>query len=188
MTEGELIDQARRGDHDAFGALVDLHRAAVIRTALAALGSREDAEEVAQDAFVAAYRGLGKSRGDAKFKTWVSTIAWRRALNRRSRLGRRLERLLRRDRVEPMWREPVAPGPDAEQTIAGAELATTVRHLVASLPLGLRDALLLTANGNRRYDEAAEVLGIPVGTLKWRVAEGRRLLRTKMLPRGLIHA
>ena len=87
VTDCELVERARAGDQTAFGDLVDRHRDAVFRAALAALGNREEAEDVAQEAFVAAYRGLDGFRGDATFKTWVTTIAWRRALNRRRGLG-----------------------------------------------------------------------------------------------------
>src|SRR5437773_2925834 len=75
--------RAREGDHTAFGALVDRHRAAVHRAAMAALGAHADAEDAAQDAFVLAWRRLDTFRGDASFRTWLLAIAWRQAINRR---------------------------------------------------------------------------------------------------------
>ena len=69
----DLVERARQGDAQAFGKLVDRHRQAVYRAALAALRSPEEAEEVAQEAFVAAYRTLGGFRGDASFKTEITT-------------------------------------------------------------------------------------------------------------------
>ena len=62
VSDSELVERARRGDHAAFGTLVDRHRIPVVRAALAALGSREDAEDVAQEAFVAAYQHLQEFR------------------------------------------------------------------------------------------------------------------------------
>ena len=76
MTDAELVDRARLGDQGAFGDLVDRHQTAAFRTALAALGSREDAEDLTQEAFVAAYRHLATWRGHATFKTWLLTIVW----------------------------------------------------------------------------------------------------------------
>ena len=184
MTDTELVDQARRGDQAAFGELVDRHRDVVLRTALASLGSREDAEEVAQDAFVAAYRGLAGFRAEASFRTWVTTIAWRRALTRRGGLAHRLRRLT--GSAGNPWPEPAATNPSVEQSLAGAETASAVRRLIASLPPKLRDALLVAVTGELPYRDAAAVLGVPVGTLKWRVTEARRLLRDKMRARGLI--
>jgi RNA polymerase sigma-70 factor (ECF subfamily) len=87
-TDAELVARARDGDHAAFGELVDRHRAAVYRAALAALGSHADADDVAQDAFVSAFTRLRSFRGDASFKTWLLTITWNQALNRRRRLSR----------------------------------------------------------------------------------------------------
>src|SRR6185503_14646772 len=78
-----LIASAQTGDQAAFGALVAMHERVVFRTALAALGTREDAEDAAQEAFVMAWRRLSGFRGDSTFKTWLLTITWRKALDRR---------------------------------------------------------------------------------------------------------
>jgi RNA polymerase sigma factor (sigma-70 family) len=83
VTDGDLVARARAGDHAAFGDLVDRHRAAVHRAAMAALGSHAEADEAAQDAFLMAWRRLDSFRGDSSFKTWLLTIAWRQAINRR---------------------------------------------------------------------------------------------------------
>ena len=82
-----LVAAAREGDREAFGELVSLHYRAVFRTAMAALQRREDAEDVTQDAFVLAWRKVAGFRGDSSFKTWLLTIVWRQALDkRRSRM------------------------------------------------------------------------------------------------------
>lgn len=78
-----LVASAQTGDQAAFGALVAMHERIVFRTALAALGTREDAEDAAQEAFVMAWRRLAGFRGDSTFKTWLLTITWRKALDRR---------------------------------------------------------------------------------------------------------
>jgi RNA polymerase sigma-70 factor, ECF subfamily len=92
VTDAELVALARQGDHEAFGELVTRHQTAVYRAALAAVGSPAEAEDASQDAFVSAYRRLGSFRGDASFKTWLLTIAWNHAINRRRRLTRWLRR------------------------------------------------------------------------------------------------
>ena len=79
VTDVELVARARQGDPAAFGELVERHRAAVYRAALAALRSPADAEDAAQDAFLLAYRRLDSFRGDASFKTWLLTITWHQA-------------------------------------------------------------------------------------------------------------
>ena len=97
VTDAELVALARQGDHEAFGELVTRHQTAVYRAALAAVGSPAEAEDASPDAFVSAYRRLGSFRGDASFKTWLLTIAWNHAINRRRRLTRWPAAVLRSD-------------------------------------------------------------------------------------------
>ncbi len=186
VSDPELVERARRGDDAAFGTLVDRHRVPVFRAALAALGSPEDAEEVAQEAFVAAYSHLQDYRGDASFKTWLLAIAWRKALTRR-----RSVRALVRRFVQPPdtaeWQVP-SGDPSQEQSVLDGELREHVRREIARLAPKLRDALLLASAGDQDYAEIAGVLGIPVGTLKWRVSEARRQLKARLAEVGYIHA
>ena len=87
VSDVDLVTRARQGDAAAFGELVDRHRTAVYRAALAALGSHADAEDAAQDAFLLAYRRIESFRGEASFKTWLLAIAWHQAINRRRAHG-----------------------------------------------------------------------------------------------------
>ena len=182
VSDPELVERARRGDDAAFGTLVDRHRTSVFRAALAALGSREDAEEAAQEAFVAAYRHLQDFREDASFKTWLLSIAWRKALTRR----RNVRTLLRRFVQPPEdteWQVPDA-GRSQEQAVLDDELHGHIRREISRLAPKLRDALLLAAAGEQSYNDIAAMLGIPVGTLKWRVNEARRQLKGKLAEVG----
>jgi len=184
----ELVDRARQGDTEAFGDLVDRHRHAVYRAALAALRSPEEAEDVAQEAFVTAYQKLDTFRGEASFKTWVVTIAWRKALDRRASLSRwwRTARPEATAADEPgdAIERLAASGPSQEDEFLGSELAGHLRRLVTTLPAKLRDSLLLVGSGDYSYEEAAAVIGAPVGTVKWRVSEARRLLKRKLARLG----
>ncbi|HZB25975.1 MAG TPA: RNA polymerase sigma factor, partial [Vicinamibacterales bacterium] len=74
--------------------------------------------------------------------------------------------------------------PSHEERLAGRELQRQLARLIASLKPPLRDALLLAAGGEHSYEEIAAMLGIPAGTLKWRVSEARRILRTKLAATG----
>jgi len=183
----ELVERARQGDTRAFGELVDLHRSAVYRAALAALRSPADAEDVAQEAFVTAYRKLDGFRGEASFKTWLLAIAWRKALDRRSSLGRRLRLMVTASEDErgtgPIDRLAHS-GPSQEDALLSAELMRNARRLIGTLPAKLRDALLLAGSGDYTYEEAAAMTGAPVGTVKWRVSEARRILKRKLAALG----
>ena len=81
------VRAAKAGDRAAFDALVGLYYRSVYRTAMAALQRSEDADDATQDAFVLAWRKVAGFRGDSSFKTWLLTIVWRQALDRRKRRG-----------------------------------------------------------------------------------------------------
>jgi RNA polymerase sigma-70 factor (ECF subfamily) len=182
VTDAELVEQARRGDSAAFGELVTRHQAAVVRTARIVCRSRDEAEDVAQEAFVTAWTKLDGFRGDAQFRTWLLTIAWRRALGRRESIWRRLRRTMSTD--DDDYREPALPGRGAEERLTDEALVRRLRRLVGALPLKLRAPLLLAASGDCTYEEMAALLGVPSGTLKWRVTEARRRLKAQLEAAG----
>jgi len=178
VTDGELVDLARGGDTAAFGELVTRHRIAVYRAALAALGSPADAEDVAQDACVLAFQKLAGFRGEASVRTWMVTIGWRLALTRRRSLIRRLKQMLT---VDSNAGDTVrSPAPSPETQLMDADLLAHLRRLIQALSPKLRDALLLSTNGEMSSDDIAALLRIPPGTLRWRVSEARRQLRDQI--------
>jgi RNA polymerase sigma factor (sigma-70 family) len=181
VSDAELVARARQGDTAAFGELVERHRAAVYRAAQAAVGSASEAEDVAQETFLAAYRKMATYRGEASFKTWLLTIAWRRALARRRRLASLWRRFVSGDPPEPASPEHSRT---PERVLIEAERTRHVMRLVRALPARLRDPLLLCAAGDQTYHEIAIVLGVPEGTLKWRVSEARRRLKQRLLALG----
>jgi RNA polymerase sigma-70 factor, ECF subfamily len=186
----DLVAQARRGDPAAFGELVDRHRSAVYRAALAALRSPADAEDAAQDAFLMAYKRLDSFRGDASFKTWLLTIAWHQAINRRRSLSsvwRRMAAPKTEDEAEGVMAGIASGGPSPEEAAGQQELRRGIREAIRALSPKLRDTLLLTQAGDYSYDEIAAMLRVPTGTIKWRVSEARRLIRKRLEERGHGH-
>jgi RNA polymerase sigma-70 factor, ECF subfamily len=182
VTDAELVDEARSGDSAAFGELVTRHQAAVIRIARIVCRSREEAEDVAQEAFVTAWKRLDSFRGEAQFRSWLLTIAWRHALSRRESVWRRLHRTVSTD--DEGYRETAVPGRAAEDRLGDEALVSDLRRLVSSLPFKLRVPLLLAAGGECTYDEMANMLGVPSGTLKWRVMQARRWLKAQLRAAG----
>jgi RNA polymerase sigma-70 factor, ECF subfamily len=186
-----LVRLAQGGDTDAFGELVQRNRKAVFRAAVAALGSTTDADDVAQEAFVLAYRKLGSFRGDAAFRTWLLAITWRKALDRRKNVGRWLRMTVtptESDTDGSNWIEQMpADQRSQEQQLAAAQLQQVIRRLIKTLPRKLRDALLLAGSGEYSYSQIGFILGVPVGTVKWRVSEARRVLKEKMAALGHAH-
>jgi len=177
VSDAELVARAAQGDPAAFGELVDRYRAAVYRAALAALGSHAEAEDVAQEAFLTAYQQLAQFRGEASFKTWLLTITWHQAINRRRSLLRWWRLVLPNDNGDgdDVEHQPIRGESSPEQTLAASQLRRAIRDEVRSLPPKLRDALLLALAGEYTYEELGAMLNIPVGTIKWRVSEARRV-------------
>jgi RNA polymerase sigma-70 factor, ECF subfamily len=188
-TDLELVHRAQAGDMDAFGALVDRNRRAVFRAALAAVRSTDEADEVAQETFVTAFQKLGHFRGEAAFRTWLLAIAWRKAIDRRKGITRWLQRLAPSRQADEGQEWDVTerlPAGDRSQedALITADLKRQIRKLIATLPPKLRDALLLAGAGDYTYEQIAAMLNIPVGTLKWRVSEARRVLKQKLAAAG----
>ena len=188
----ELVRRAQGGDVAAFGELVERNRRAVFRAAVAALGSTSEADDVAQDAFVTAFQKLKGFRGDASFRTWLLAIAWRKAIDRRKSAARWMQRLLNPvqsgetgEELDPMDRV-AAGGRSQEEDVMTSDLQRRLRPLIASLPKKLRDALLLAGSGDHSYEEIGQLLKIPVGTVKWRVSEARRVLKEKAAALGIL--
>jgi len=188
----ELVRRAQGGDVAAFGELVERNRRAVFRAAVAALGSTTEADDVAQDAFVTAFQKLHGFRGDASFRTWLLAIAWRKAIDRRKSAARWMHRLINPvqsgetgEELDPMDRV-AAGGRSQEEDVMTSDLQRRLRPLIASLPKKLRDALLLAGSGDHSYEEIGRMLKIPVGTVKWRVSEARRVLKEKAAALGYL--
>ena len=177
MTDGELVEQVRLGDTAAFGELVERHRGAVYRAALAALGSDADAEDVAQEALVLAYRRLDQFRGDAGVRTWMVSIAWRLSLSRRRRLWWKVNRTAAQETELHALRD-ATPSPEAR--MLSAHFIETVQQQIRLLPPKLRDALLLAAAGDLTQDEIAAALNIPAATFRGRVRDARLRLKARL--------
>jgi RNA polymerase sigma-70 factor (ECF subfamily) len=190
VTDLDLVRLARGGDVEAFGELVERNRRAVFRAALAAVGSPAEADDVTQDAFVTAYRKLNSFRGESQFRTWLLSITWRKAIDRRKSLTRWLRMTASPPRdddgdnaFDQMERVPSSDR-SQEDTVTDDELQQNVMRLIGTLPRKLRDALLLAGSGDHTYEQISQMLGAPVGTVKWRVSEARRILKRKLAALG----
>lgn len=185
-----LVRRVQTGDVEAFGELVERNRRAVFRAALAAVGSATEADDVAQEAFITAFQKLDGFRGESSFKTWLLSITWRKAIDRRKSVTRWMQRMVgpaqSRETGEewnPMDRL-AAGGQTQEDDVMTSDLQKRLKPLIASLPKKLRDALLLAGSGDHTYDEIGRLLKIPTGTVKWRVSEARKVLKHKMTSMG----
>ena len=177
MTDGELVELVRAGDTAAFGELVERHRGAVYRAALAALGNEADAEDIAQESLVLAYQRVDQFRGDASIRTWMVSIAWRLSLTRRRRLWWKAGRTVLPETEHHALRDDT---PTPETRMQSAEFIQIVQREIRGLPPKLRDALLLAAAGDLTQDEIAIALNIPPSTFRGRVRDARLRLKERL--------
>jgi RNA polymerase sigma-70 factor (ECF subfamily) len=178
------LDQARRGDREAFGRLVRRHQRRVYAATLHILGNHSDADDATQEAFVRAYRGLATFDGRADFFTWLYRIAVNTALNA-LRSGKRGVALSQRGgteaahvggRPEALGQGGLDPAQHAQRT---SEVAR-VLEAVAQLSPALRVTIVLATIEELPHKQIAEILEIPEGTVAWRVNEARRVLKLRL--------
>lgn len=178
------LDRARQGDREAFGRLVQRYQRRVYAAALHILGNHSDADDVTQEAFVRAYRGLASFDGRADFFTWLYRITVNTALNalRSDKRGAALHQRGNTEashvggRPEALGQLPSSPASQMQQS---GEVQR-VLGAIASLSSTLRVTLVLATVEEMPHKQIAEILEIPEGTVAWRVNEARRLLRQKL--------
>lgn len=172
--EQACIQAARAGDTQAFRRLVERYGDRAYGLAFRMLGSASEAEEVAQDAFVRAWRALPGFRGDARFSTWLYRIVARRALDRSAVLKTRRAREIS---LEDAERAEPSAGAEGMASVDRARLD----RLLRSLSEVQRAVVTLYYYEDRSVDEVARTLGIPGGTVKTHLHRARGLLRAGWL-------
>jgi RNA polymerase sigma factor (sigma-70 family) len=170
--EADLVARAKRGDHDAYEALMREHETAAFRTAYLIVGSAADAEDVAQEAFVKAYRALGRFRTGAPFRPWLLRIVGNEARNHRRAAGRRAFHQGRAAVLEPA---ASAAGADAE--LLRGEERRRLLAAVEALPEGERIAVAARYFAGLNDGEIAAALGLPRAAVKMRAHRGLQRLR-----------
>jgi RNA polymerase sigma-70 factor (ECF subfamily) len=177
----QLALRARAGDREAFSALVTLHHRAATRVAAAALSGHADAEEAVQDACITAWRSIGQLDDPSAFRSWLLRITWRKAIDRRRSIGSWLRRIQREHHdADPLLASVPTSSPTPDGELLARERDRVIAQMIRSLPARLRDPFLLAAAGEHRYEDIARMLAVPIGTVKWRISEARRVLRDKL--------
>ena len=186
MSEQELIQAARSGDQKAFAALVEANQAMVYSLAYRMTGNSEDAADLAQEAFLNAWRGLARFQGQASFSTWLyrltsnACIDFLRREKRRSTLSLTLEADEEESRQTEVSDERWSP----EALLDRQESLQAVRRALGQLSDEHREVLLLRELEGLSYREIAQALGLEEGTVKSRIARARLALRDFLLQSG----
>jgi len=185
-----LVDRARTGDVRAFEALVRRYERWVFTLALRMVGDRGDAEDIAQEVFLKAYRGLQGFRGGSRFSTWLYAIASHHCLNHlagRDSRARRAERTGNspdgQGGVLPSALDRVAdasPGPDA--VLERQELTRAIQNELVQLTEHHRMVIILRDVQGMSYEDIAATLGVELGTVRSRLHRARMELKARLGP------
>ncbi len=177
----DLIARARQGDLAAFNTLVERYQTGVYNLCLRMLGAPAPAEDAAQEAFISAYRSLGRFRGGS-FRAWLFRIAanacYDELRRRKARPAASLDRAAEDDE-RPL--EPADTAPSMEERAANAELRRALQDALAQLPEEQRLAIVLCDVQGFDYAEIAETMRISPGTVKSRISRARGRLRAILL-------
>lgn len=182
MTDEQLVHLAAKGDTDAFAQLVARYEDKVYSLALRTCSDSEDAADAAQDAFLAAWRGLPSFRGEAGFSTWLYRLTVNAAVdclrkNRRARGQASLD-------DESWGPEPVDGQPGPQEQAEEAELHEAVAAGLRQLSDDHRQVLVLRELRELSYEEIADILDLDLGTVKSRISRARAALRKILLKSG----
>ena len=169
----ELVDAARQGDPDALDGLVRATYGATFTLAFRLTGNEDDARDVVQDAYLRAYRGLRRFRGDAQFTTWLYRITANCSANLLAKRARHRTEILSED-------EPVVdlrPEIDPELRLVGSDDRARISAALAGLPWRLRQVIVLRDIYDLPHGAIAKELGISEAAAKVRLHRARRRLR-----------
>ncbi len=176
--ETALVAASKRGDQDAFAQLVQQHQRRVFNLVFRMLQDYEETNEVTQETFLAAWQGLHSFRGDARFSTWLYRIAYNCAL-------KQLEQRKRDKALQAVVasEQSIAQANNTNQIDAELEAHThleLVREQLSHLPAKYRIVLVLRHLQDMTYEEMAEILTMPIGTIKTHLFRARNLLKERL--------
>jgi len=174
-----LVKASQQGDQDAFASLMQKHQRRVFNMALRMLQDYAEASEITQEAFLAAWMGLPSFRGEARFATWLYRIAYNCALKQLER--RKRERYLRAAIEAEQILEEVNKQKQAEDSLELRAQQAIVREQLEKLPTKYRIVLTLRHLHEMTYEEMADILTIPIGTIKTHLFRARHLLKERLL-------
>ena len=181
--DAELVAAATRDDLAAFEVLVSRHEKRIVNIAYRITGDYEDACEGAQDSFVSAFRNLKHFRGEARFSTWLTSIAMNQARNRLKQVRTRRSRepvslddpILTDDGA--MMRDPPSQSPSALESMEKRDVQRAVQDCISGLEAEFREVLVLRDIQGYAYDEIGKVLKVREGTVKSRIFRARGAMK-----------
>ncbi|MFN7888468.1 MAG: RNA polymerase sigma factor RpoE [Betaproteobacteria bacterium] len=180
-----LVERVQRGDQRAFGLLASKYQRKIFRLLSRLIRDPAEIEDVAQEAFIRAYRALPNFRGESAFYTWLYRIAINTAKNHLVAQGRRLPPAtpaLDEDGQERDGEPTTSHRDTPESLLATRQVGDAVERAVARLPADLRTALMLREMEGLSYEEIAQSMGTPIGTVRSRIFRARDAVAAELRP------
>ena len=176
-----LVKQCKAGDMSAFDKLVEMYRKQIYHLAYQMTGNHEDAEDISQEAFIRAYKSIGKFKEKSKFFTWLQRIAINLSINHLKKVSRYEHTHIDEERLDSEGC-PLISGweNNPQKVIEAKELAQRIKEAMDSLPIGERVVFILRVNQELSYKKIAKTLSCPVGTVMSRLNRARTKLRDKL--------
>ena len=169
--ESELVQRSQGGDLEAFNVIVERYQSQVFNLAARILGNRASAEDVVQEAFISAHKAIGRFRGGS-LRAWLLRIVSNASLDHIRTLRRRREESLDQAELDVGF-QPPSRGEGPEQQAIRMELGAELQRAIISLPPDQRAVLVLVDVQGLSYEEAAQSVGVSVGTVKSRLSRAR---------------
>ncbi len=179
-----LVDRVQRGDKKAFDLLVLKYQHKVANLISRYIRDQAEVLDVAQEAFIKAYRALPKFRGDSAFYTWLYRVAINTAKNHLAAQARRPPgEDIEAETAEQMdMGTPLKEGDTPERMALQREIAQTIQQALDELPVDLRTAITLRELDGLTYDEIAQAMDCPIGTVRSRIFRAREAIDAKLKP------
>lgn len=181
----KLVEKAQKGDKRAFGILVEKYHKKLTRLLARMVRDQSEIEDIVQDSFIKAYRAINNFRGDSAFYTWLYRIGINTAKNHLVSLGRRPKAM---NDVEIEDVENFEDGQELrnletpENSMMTKEIVTTINDTIESLPDELKEAISLREMDGLSYEEIAELMQCPIGTVRSRIFRAREAIAEKLKP------
>jgi RNA polymerase sigma-70 factor (ECF subfamily) len=179
-SDEQIVERALTGDAEAFGEIVQRWERRIFALAFGMLGREEDARDATQETFLAAFRNLRAFRGEARVSSWLHRIAVNQCITRQRRAKVRKESALETEEEKhagsfsaPMHYSPA-------RVAEGRETTAAVRRAVNSLPIDLRQVVVMKEFEELTFKEIAEALGLPLSTVKSRLYTALRQLQMRL--------
>lgn len=184
VKDSAIIEKVLSGDNQSFEMLILKYQSRLFATVLNVVKNRELAEDITQEAYMKGFNKLDTLKNHDQFYPWLKRIALNLALNHFERAKRVVD--VESEEDDTSYFERIPDGESPEELVVKDELKRYVRHFVEALPDKLRVVVVLREIEDMSYEEIAELMNIPIGTVRSRLFNARQVMKDRLINQGLV--